>query len=146
MPPGTGDVAISLSQLMDVTGAVVVCTPQDVALLDAMRAITMFHNVKIPVLGMVENMSFFVCPNCDTRHEIFGSGGARRRAAEKKLPLLGEVPLDTQLRIFGDEGRVFASLDYEPTREYLEAIPRAVVSELVRARRSRPAMPKLPLL
>ena len=146
MPPGTGDVAISLSQLLCVTGAVVVCTPQDVALLDATRAITMFRKVQIDVLGMVENMSFFLCPTCGTRHEIFGSGGAKRRAAEMEVPLLGEVPLDTQLRILGDEGRVFASFDHAPTREYLEAIPHTLVSNLVRARRSRPVMPTLPLL
>ncbi|MGA2258066.1 MAG: Mrp/NBP35 family ATP-binding protein, partial [Thermoguttaceae bacterium] len=146
MPPGTGDVAISLSQLLDVTGAVVVCTPQDVALLDATRAITMFRNVKINVIGMVENMSFFLCPTCSTRHEIFGSGGAKRRAIEMDVPWLGDVPLDTQLRILGDEGRIFASFDHAPTREYLEAIPHTLVSNLVRAHRSRPVMPTLPLL
>ncbi len=146
MPPGTGDVAISLSQLLNVTGAVVVCTPQDVALLDATRAIAMFRNVHIEVLGMVENMSYFLCPACHTRHEIFGSGGVGRRAAEMQVPLLGDVPLDTQLRILGDEGRIFASFDHVPTREYLAAIPRALVSNLVRARRSRPVMPTLPLL
>ena len=146
MPPGTGDVAISLSQLLNVTGAVVVCTPQDVALLDATKAINMFRKVQIEVLGMVENMSFFLCSACGARHEIFGSGGAKRRAAEMDVPLLGEVPLDTQLRVLGDEGRVFASPDHAPTREYLEAIPRALVGNLVRARRSRPVMPTLPLL
>ena len=146
MPPGTGDVAISLSQLLSVTGAVVVCTPQDVALLDATRAITMFRNVKIEVIGMVENMSFFLCPSCNTRHEIFGSGGAKRQAVEMEVPWLGEVPLDTQLRILGDEGRVFASLDHAPTRQYLEAIPHTLVSNLVRARRGRPVMPKLSIL
>ncbi len=146
MPPGTGDVAISLSQLLDVTGAVVVCTPQDVALLDATRAITMFRKVKIEVLGMVENMSYFLCPTCGSRHEIFGSGGAKRRAVEMEVPLLGEVPLDTQLRILGDEGRVFASFEHAPTRECLEAIPHTLVSNLARARRGRPVMPKLPLL
>jgi ATP-binding protein involved in chromosome partitioning len=146
MPPGTGDVAISLSQLLDVTGAVIVCTPQDVALLDATKAINMFRKVQIDVLGMVENMSFFLCPTCSTRHEIFGSGGAKRRAVEMEVPLLGEVPLDTQLRILGDEGRVFASFDHVPTHEYLEALPRTLVSNLVRARRRRPVMPTLPLL
>ncbi len=146
MPPGTGDVAISLSQLLTVTGAVVVCTPQDVALLDATKAINMFRKLQIELLGMVENMSFFLCPTCSTRHEIFGSGGAKQRAFEMEVPLLGEVPLDTQLRILGDEGRVFASFDHAPTREYLESIPRTLVSNLVRARRSRPVMPTLPLL
>ena len=106
----------------------------------------MFRKVQIEVLGMVENMSFFLCPACGVRHEIFGYGGAMRRAAEMEVPLLGEVPLDTQLRILGDEGRVFASLDHAPTRKYLEAIPHTLVSNLVRARRSRPVMPTLPLL
>ncbi len=106
----------------------------------------MFRNVHIEVLGMVENMSYFLCPSCNTRHDIFGSGGVKRRAVEMEVPLLGEVPLDTQLRILGDEGRVFASFDHAPTREYLEAIPRTLVSNLVRARRSRPVMPSLPLL
>ena len=106
MPPGTGDVALSLSQLLPLSGAVVVCTPQDVALLDAVKAIAMFRKVEIDVLGMVENMSHFVCAECGARHEIFGHGGARTRAAELDVPFLGEVPLNIQLRIRGDEGRV----------------------------------------
>ncbi len=81
MPPGTGDIALTLSQLLPLTGAVVVCTPQDVALLDAVKAIAMFRKVNIPVLGMVENMSGFVCPDCGKRYDIFGSGGARQRAS-----------------------------------------------------------------
>ncbi|HEX4132216.1 MAG TPA: Mrp/NBP35 family ATP-binding protein, partial [Pirellulales bacterium] len=81
MPPGTGDIALTLSQVLPLTGAVVVCTPQDVALLDAVKAIAMFRKVNIPVLGMVENMSYFLCPDNGKRYEIFGSGGARRKAA-----------------------------------------------------------------
>ncbi len=80
MPPGTGDVALSLSQSVPLTGAIVVCTPQDVALLDAVKAIAMFRKVNIPVLGMVENMSYFVCPDCSKRYDIFGAGGAKRTA------------------------------------------------------------------
>ena len=114
MPPGTGDVALSLSQLLPLTGAVVVCTPQDVALLDAVKAIAMFRKVQVEVLGMVENMSFFVCPDCHARHDIFGSGGAKRRAAELGVPFLGEVPISTELRIGADEGRVAAAFD-QPT-------------------------------
>ena len=113
MPPGTGDIALTLSQLLPLTGAVVVCTPQDVALLDAVKAIAMFRKVNIDVVGMVENMSLFVCPQCTARHEIFGSGGAPRRAAELNVPFLGEVPLNAQLRVLGDEGRVAAGLDDE---------------------------------
>jgi ATP-binding protein involved in chromosome partitioning len=146
MPPGTGDVALSLREYVKPTGAVVVCTPQDVALLDATKAITMFRKLEIEVLGMVENMSFFICPNCDARHEIFGSGGAKRRAAEMEVPLLGDVPLDTQLRVLGDEGRVFASFDHEPTRAYLEALPHKLVSNLAAARKAKPVLPKLTVL
>src|SRR5690606_23419599 len=98
MPPGTGDIALTLSQLLPLTGAVVVCTPQDVALLDAVKAIAMFRKVNIPVLGVVENMSFFSCPNCQERYDIFGSGGAKRRAEELEVPFLGEVPINIAIR------------------------------------------------
>ena len=86
MPPGTGDIALTLSQLLPLTGAVVVCTPQDVALLDATKAIAMFRKVNIPVAGMVENMSGFVCPDCNKRYDIFGSGGAKQRASDLDVP------------------------------------------------------------
>ena len=89
MPPGTGDIALTLSQLLPLTGAVVVCTPQDVALLDAVKAIAMFRKVNIPVLGLVENMSYFICPDCGKRYDIFGHGGAKRRAEELNIPFLG---------------------------------------------------------
>jgi ATP-binding protein involved in chromosome partitioning len=146
MPPGTGDVALSLREYVKATGAVVVCTPQDVALLDATKAITMYRKLEIDVLGMVENMSFFICPSCNARHEIFGCGGAKRRAVEMEVPLLGEVPLDTQLRVLGDEGRVFASFDHAPTRSYLEALPHTLVGNLVHARRAKPVLPSLTVL
>ncbi len=89
MPPGTGDVALSLSQLLPLTGAIIVCTPQDVALLDAVKAINMFRKVDIPVLGMIENMSGFVCPDCQKQFDIFGSGGAREKAGQLNVPFLG---------------------------------------------------------
>ena len=98
MPPGTGDVALSLSQLLPLTGAVIVCTPQDVALLDAAKAIAMFRKVNVDVLGMVENMSFFLCSNCNARHDIFGSGGAKAARAELDVPFLGEVPISRHPR------------------------------------------------
>ena len=82
MPPGTGDIALTLSQLLPLSGAVVVCTPQDVALLDAVKAVAMFRKVNIPILGMVENMSGFLCPDCGKRYDIFGSGGAKQRASD----------------------------------------------------------------
>jgi ATP-binding protein involved in chromosome partitioning len=146
MPPGTGDVALSLCQLVPTAGAVVVCTPQDVALLDATKAITMLRKVNIAVLGMVENMSFFVCDHCGTRHDIFGSGGARRRAAELDIPFLGAVPLDTQLRILADRGDIGAAFAHVPTKPYLEGLCHALVRRLADARRARPQLPTLPVL
>ncbi len=146
LPPGTGDVALSLSQLLPLSGAVVVCTPQDVALLDATKAIAMFRQVRIPVLGMIENMSFFICPDCDSRHEIFGCGGARQRAAELDVPFLGEVPLDVELRILADRGKIGSAWEHEQAKPYLEAICDNLVRNLVSRNRQQPAMPTLPIL
>lgn len=146
MPPGTGDVALSLSQLLPLTGTVVVCTPQDVALLDAVKAIAMFRKVNMEVLGMVENMSFFVCPNCNARHDIFGSGGAKRRAAELGVPFLGEVPIVTELRVQADQGRVRAAFDEPTARSYLEVICRNLVGNLAARHCQRPVLPALPVL
>lgn len=114
MPPGTGDIALTLSQMLPLSGAVVVCTPQEVALLDAVKAIAMFNKVSIPILGMVENMSGFVCPDCNKRYDIFGRGGARDKAAELKVPFLGDVPLNINLRAQSDEGGLADALT-EPT-------------------------------
>jgi len=146
MPPGTGDIALSLSQLLPLTGAVVVCTPQDVALLDAIRAITMYRKVGIDVLGMVENMSFFLCPDCESRHDIFGSGGAQRKAAELEIPFLGEVPLSTRLRILADEGKLGDLFVEEGSKPYLEAICENLVRNLIAQHRRQPAMPSLSIL
>jgi len=105
LPPGTGDVQLSLVQSVPLTGAVIVATPQRVALDDAGKAIAMFRKVEVPILGLVENMSYFLCPSCDTRHEIFAHGGARARAEELGIPVLGEVPLVASVRAGGDAGR-----------------------------------------
>jgi len=122
MPPGTGDIALTLSQLLPLSGAVVVCTPQDVALLDANKAIAMFRKVNIPILGMVENMSYFQCPDCGKRYDIFGSGGARRRAEELQIPFLGEVPINIQIRVNGDAGKIGGNYADAQTAPYLERI------------------------
>lgn len=146
MPPGTGDVGISLSQLVPMTGAIIVCTPQQVALLDAVKAIAMFRKMEINVLGMVENMSHFVCTKCDARHEIFGSGGARRKANELNVPFLGEVPINIQLRTGGDSGTLAAIFDDPLASEYLTAISTNLVKTLVEVRRKDPPMPSLTVL
>jgi ATP-binding protein involved in chromosome partitioning len=112
------------------SGAVVVCTPQDVALLDAVKAVAMFRKVNIPVLGMVENMSGFVCPDCGKRFDICGRGGARRRAAELGIGFLGEVPINMQIRTLGDEGRTSASFDDPATGKPLQAICQNLVRTL----------------
>jgi ATP-binding protein involved in chromosome partitioning len=146
MPPGTGDVALSLAQLLPLAGAVVVCTPQDVALLDAVKAIAMFRKVNLSLGGMVENMSFFVCPHCGAREDVFGAGGAKRRAAELYVPFLGEVPLLKELRVLADEGRLPAALDYPPAKPYLEDICQGLVAGLAAQRRASPRLPTLPVL
>lgn len=104
MPPGTGDVQITFSQQLKVSGAVLVATPQEVALADVIRAKTMFDKVMIPIVGIVENMSYFICDGCGKNHEIFSRGGAQKAAERFKLPYLGEIPITPMLREGGDRG------------------------------------------
>jgi ATP-binding protein involved in chromosome partitioning len=105
MPPGTGDVQLTIAQNAPLSGAVIVSTPQDLSLIDARRAVTMFKQVETPILGVVENMSYFVCPHCGTRSEIFAHGGARHEAQALALPFLGEAPLHMLIRETSDGGR-----------------------------------------
>ena len=105
LPPGTGDVQLSLTQTVPLMGAVVVSTPQDVALQDARKAILMFRQVRVEILGIVENMSYFLCPKCSSRTDIFSHGGAAGTAAKYGVPFLGEVLLDTTIRLGGDSGK-----------------------------------------
>ncbi|SOC83329.1 ATP-binding protein involved in chromosome partitioning [Ensifer adhaerens] len=104
MPPGTGDVQLTLAQQAALAGAVIVSTPQDLALIDARKAVNMFNKVEVPILGIVENMSHFVCPNCGTTHDIFGHGGAKAEADKIGAPFLGEIPLDMEIRLNSDAG------------------------------------------
>lgn len=104
LPPGTGDAQLTLTQAVPLTGAIVVSTPQDVALSDAKKGVNMFRKVEVPVLGIVENMSYFVCPHCNERTEIFDHGGGKKASEEFKVPFLGEIPLDAGVRIGGDRG------------------------------------------
>ena len=104
MPPGTGDVQLTLAQQAALAGAVIVSTPQDLALIDARKAVNMFNKVEVPILGIVENMSHFVCPNCGTSHDIFGHGGAKAEAEKIGAPFLGEIPLDMEIRLNSDAG------------------------------------------
>src|SRR5438552_9805318 len=104
MPPGTGDAQLSLSQVIPLGGVVMVTTPQDVALLDVRKAIGMFQRLNVPILGIVENMSHFVCPHCNGKTAIFGDTGGRRVAEEYGVPLLAQIPLDPETRVAGDQG------------------------------------------
>ena len=104
MPPGTGDAQLTMAQRVPLTGAVIVSTPQDVALIDARRGMAMFGRTNVPVLGLIENMSYFCCPNCGHRSEIFGHGGARREAERLGTEFLGEIPLKLDIRTTSDEG------------------------------------------
>jgi ATP-binding protein involved in chromosome partitioning len=111
MPPGTGDVQLTLAQQVPMSGVVVVSTPQDIALIDARRAVSMFQRVEAPILGIVENMSYFLCPHCGGRSEIFAHGGARHDAEKLGVPFLGEVPLDIAIRETSDAGRPVVGAD-----------------------------------
>ena len=127
MPPGTGDAQLSLAQNVPLAGAVIVSTPQDLALIDARRGIAMFRKVEVPVLGIVENMSYFLCPHCGGRSDIFAHGGAREEAAKFGVPFLGEVPLDITIREQSDSGRPVAAVD--PDGAYAK-IYRAIAAQV----------------
>ena len=146
MPPGTGDVPLSLSQVLQPTGAVVVCTPQQVALLDAVKAMSMFRTVNIPILGMVENMSGFVCPDCNKRYDIFGSGGAEQTAREASVPFLGDVPIHIQIREHGDAGTTDANFSDPNCATYLKKICYRLVRGLADKAEQEPPRPQLPVL
>ncbi len=147
MPPGTGDVALTLSQAIPLAGAVIVCTPQEVALLDAVKAIAMFRKVNIPILGMVENMSGFLCPDCGKTYDIFGRGGAREKAEQMDVPFLGALPIDITLRTAGDEGKLAEVMESnEVARKPLDAVAKALVRILASKASTKPPTVSLPTL
>ena len=134
MPPGTGDVQLTISQQVVVAGAVVASTPQDVALADVVRAKAMFDKVSIPILGVVENMSFFVCDGCGKRHELFAHGGARTAAERMGVPFLGEVPLEGAVRQGGDEGKPVVARDPDSAAaKAFTAVAEATATSLAKA-------------
>jgi ATP-binding protein involved in chromosome partitioning len=137
LPPGTGDVTLSLSQSVPVAGAVVVTTPQGVSVSDVRKAVGMFRQLNIPVLGVVENMSYFVCGHCNERTDIFGSGGGRKMAEDMNLNFLGEVPIDTRVREGGDEGKpiVVAAPDAPAAKAFDEIAGRIAQRVAIQAMR-----------
>ena len=144
MPPGTGDAQLTMAQRVALTGAVIVSTPQDIALIDARRGVAMFEKTKVPVLGLVENMSFFCCPNCGHRSDIFGHGGARAEAKRMGADFLGEVPLLLDIRTASDAGQPIAatSPDSDAAKAY-DAIAQQVWKKISAKDGARGAGPRI---
>jgi ATP-binding protein involved in chromosome partitioning len=139
MPPGTGDVQLTMAQSAPLAGAIIVSTPQDLALIDARRGIAMFEKVSIPVLGIIENMSYFICPHCQGRSDIFAHGGARLEAEKRGVAFLGEVPLDIAIRETSDAGRpIVAAAPDGAHAQAFRSIARAVIGRLGAAQRAAP--------
>ena len=141
MPPGTGDAQLTLAQRVALSGAVIVSTPQDIALIDARKGLAMFRKVAVPVLGIVENMSYFLCPKCGERSEIFGHGGARDEAAKLEVPFLGEIPLHLDIRTTSDSGHpiVVAQPDSAHSQAYRNIAGRVWKQLSAPKRGARPA-------
>jgi len=132
MPPGTGDIHLTMAQRMPVSGAVIVTTPQDIALLDALKGLKMFEKVNVPVLGIIENMSTHVCSECGHEEHIFGEGGARKMSEEAGIELLGELPLDIRIRTGSDSGQPVMVTDPEGTlAAAYRSIATRILSEIV---------------
>ena len=130
LPPGTGDIQLTLCQRTHLTGALVVSTPQDVALLDARKALDMFVKLKTPVLGLIENMSTYICPNCGHEAHIFGHGGVAAEALKLGLPFLGELPLNIEVRLAGDAGTPIAATDSPLAEPYMRLAARLIAGGL----------------
>jgi len=130
MPPGTGDIQLSLSQTIPLTGAVIVSTPQDLALSVASKAIAMFRKLNVPILGVVENMSYYSCPHCGHREDIFGHGGARAAAEKMGYPFLGEIPLDANIRVQSDRGTPVALDATTPYGKAFQDVAAALVEQV----------------
>ena len=147
MPPGTGDAQLTMAQRVPVTGAVIVSTPQDIALLDARKGLNMFRQVNIPVLGFVENMSYHKCSNCGHVEHVFDHGGARKAAEELGVPFLGEIPLDIRIRLCMDGGKPLAAADPESphTKAYDRIASRlwTTVEAIVKPKKSKGLFPKI---
>jgi ATP-binding protein involved in chromosome partitioning len=131
LPPGTGDAQLTMTQKVPLTGAVVVTTPQDVALIDARKGLAMFRKVNVPVLGIIENMSYYICRHCGEREEIFGHGGGRKTADMLNVPFLGEVPLDPRVVVGGDSGEPIVVLEpTSPAALAFQELARRVVDQV----------------
>lgn len=131
MPPGTGDAQLTMAQRVPLAGAVIVSTPQDIALIDARKGLNMFEKVNVPVLGIIENMSSFICPKCGERTDIFGHGGARAEAEKLRCDFLGEIPLDVAIRVTSDSGQPITATEPDgPHAEAYRQVARAVLEKV----------------
>lgn len=147
LPPGTGDIQLTLVQTIPLTGAVIVTTPQDVALADARKGLVMFNKVNVPVMGIVENMSYYICSHCGHRDNIFDSGGGSRTAGELEVPFLGEIPIDTKIRVGGDQGTPIVVMDETSQQaQTIRQIARNLAAQISMLHVSAPPAPKVEIL
>lgn len=147
LPPGTGDIQLTLVQTIPLTGAVIVTTPQDVALADPRKGLVMFNKVNVPVMGIVENMSYYICSHCGHRDNIFDSGGGSRTAGELEVPFLGEIPIDTKIRVGGDQGTPIVVMDETSQQaQTIRQIPRNLAAQISMLHVSAPPAPKVEIL
>jgi ATP-binding protein involved in chromosome partitioning len=130
LPPGTGDAQLTISQICEVAGAVIVSTPQDVALLDAIKGVSMFQKVDVPVIGLIENMSSFICPHCQHETPIFSKGTAQKASGQYNIPFLGRIPIELAIREGGDNGIPVATLDGSPSAKAFREVTEAMLREL----------------
>ncbi len=144
LPPGTGDVQLTLVQTIPLTGAVIVTTPQDVSLADVRRGVKMFQKVNVPIMGVIENMSYFVCSHCGHREEIFSHGGGRKTAEAFGVPFLGEIPLYTPIRIGGDTGRPIVLTEPESEQaQVIQSVARRLAAQISITNMSAEKKPKI---
>jgi ATP-binding protein involved in chromosome partitioning len=141
LPPGTGDVPLTLAQSVPMTGALIVCTPQEVALLDAVKALRMYQQLNVDILGIVENMSYFIAPDTGIEYDLFGRGGAQKAAARLNVPFLGEIPINVTIRVAGDEGTPVANFEKtnDVTRESIMSFVRNLAGQVSIKNASQPA-------
>lgn len=147
LPPGTGDIQLTLVQTIPLTGAVIVTTPQDVALIDARKALRMFQRVNVTVLGLIENMSYFIAPDTGKRYEIFGNGGGKKAATEMGIPFLGEIPINPLIREGGDNGKPIVTMEpeFEESKKIME-IARNMAAQISIRNVNAPVIPKIEIL
>ena len=139
LPPGTGDIQLSLSQKANLSGTIIVSTPQDLALIDARKGLNMFRKVDVPVLGIIENMSFFICPSCNEQTNIFGNGGAKKEAENLGVEFLGAIPLDSEIRSTSDEGIPITEKNSKsPQSKIYNNIAKTIISKVYKIKNSAP--------